>query len=152
MQPKCTSECQIAQRNARLAEALGIDPGNQGKSERTTATYTPELVAFAKANHSFVRMVEAALAEYVEPPNIHYTMLINPHRFVSSDRRTHALPHMPETKRNFVYNVRLILHMDLTMYLIQKKLCKVYRIDCRMVDVEPQRRSTLFLHATNGID
>lgn len=105
MQPKCTSECAIAQRNARLAEALGIDPNSQGKSERTMATYTPELVGFGKANYAFTKMVEGALAD-----------------FVSSERQTHALPHMPEAKRHFVYN-----------------LCKVYRIDCRMVDVEPQR-------------
>lgn len=63
MQPKCTSECAIAQRNARLAEALGIDPASQGKSERTMATYTPELTGFAKVNLPFVKMVEGALSE-----------------------------------------------------------------------------------------
>lgn len=63
MQPKCTSECQIAQRNARLAEALGIEQGSSTRSALTKATYAPELVSFAKANHQFVRMVEGALAE-----------------------------------------------------------------------------------------
>jgi transcriptional repressor NF-X1 len=66
MQPKCTSECAIAQRNARLAEALGIDQASAGRSERTLATYTPELVSFAKANYGFVKMVETALSEYVQ--------------------------------------------------------------------------------------
>ncbi|KAG8759546.1 FKBP12-associated protein [Serendipita sp. 396] len=105
MQPKCTSECQIAARNARLAEALGIDRSAQGISERVMAHYAPELQSFARANLPFVRMVEAAFSD-----------------FVSSDRSAHTLPHMPELKRNFVYN-----------------LAKVYRMDARMVDAEPQR-------------
>jgi len=63
VQLKCTSECQVAQRNARLADALGIDPGLRTQSERTMATYTPELVSFAKANYQFVKMAEATIAE-----------------------------------------------------------------------------------------
>jgi transcriptional repressor NF-X1 len=119
LQPKCTSECQIAQRNARLAEALGIEPGSQARSERTMATYNPELVAFTKANHSFVKMVEAALAEYAQPENAHCAVLTNLRRFVSSERRTHALPHMPEAKRSFVYNVSLISAINLALNLTQ---------------------------------
>ena len=105
------------------------------------ATYNPELLAFAKPNHSFVKMVEAALAEYAQPVNVYHVVLTNPRRFVSSERKTHALPHMPEAKRNFVYNVRLISPMAPDFKSDGIKLCKVYRIDCRMVDVEPQRRS-----------
>ncbi|CAG7851556.1 SubName: Full=Uncharacterized protein {ECO:0000313/EMBL:CCA67475.1} [Serendipita indica DSM 11827] len=105
MRPQCNSDCKIAQRNARLAEALGIDRSPGAVSERTMATYSPELVAFARANTAFVKMVEKELAN-----------------FVSSERAAHALPHMPEAKRSFVYN-----------------LAKVYRIDTRMIDVEPQR-------------
>lgn len=62
-QPKCTSECQIAQRNARLAEALGIDASSPTRNERAVATYTPELIAFGKANFPFVKVVEAAFSE-----------------------------------------------------------------------------------------
>lgn len=62
-QPKCTSECQIAQRNARLAEALGIDPSSPTRGEKTPATYSPELISFARANAGFLKVVETAFAE-----------------------------------------------------------------------------------------
>ena len=65
MRPQCNSDCKIAQRNARLAEALGIDKNAGPAGERSTATYSPELVAFAKANTAFVKMVERELAKYV---------------------------------------------------------------------------------------
>jgi transcriptional repressor NF-X1 len=61
---KCTPECGIAARNARLADALGIskevrERGAVGKE----VEWSPELRAFAKTNPKFVEMVEKAFAE-----------------------------------------------------------------------------------------
>lgn len=58
----CTSECAVAKRNARLAEALGI---SSDRADRNKATYRDELVAFARANSKFIPVVEKGLAEYV---------------------------------------------------------------------------------------
>ena len=63
--PRCTNECEIAKRNARLAEALGIDPDSH-KTNRNVA-YSDELVAFAKPNGKFVELVEKTFAEYACP-------------------------------------------------------------------------------------
>ena len=56
---KCNSECAVRQRNARLADALGIQP-----KERATEDWAPELRAFAAANNGFVRMVEGTFADF----------------------------------------------------------------------------------------
>ena len=58
-QLKCTGECSIAKRNARLAEALGINP--EGRSFQ--ASYSDEVVAFARANVKFCLLVEKTFAE-----------------------------------------------------------------------------------------
>ena len=79
LQLRCTNECAVAKRNARLAEALGIVPeakdragagggiggvGGGGGGERQVV-YGEELVAFARvgANGKFVALVEKTLAE-----------------------------------------------------------------------------------------
>lgn len=59
-QLKCTNECLIAKRNARLAEALGIDVD----ARKSQVTYSDELIAFAKANLKFCQLVEKTFAEY----------------------------------------------------------------------------------------
>ena len=61
-QLKCTTECAIAKRNARLAEALGIDPD---KDKTSTTVYTDELCGFANSNPKFLSIVEKAFAECV---------------------------------------------------------------------------------------
>jgi transcriptional repressor NF-X1 len=62
-QPKCSNECLIAKRNARLADALGI---SQESRERGPAVVWPdEVLAFGRANPKFVGVVEKAFAEYV---------------------------------------------------------------------------------------
>lgn len=58
-QVKCSNECLIAKRNARLAEALGISPEGREKA----VTYNEELMAFAKANVKFLALVEKSFAE-----------------------------------------------------------------------------------------
>ena len=63
--PKCTNECGIAKRNAKLADALGITP--ESREKVSAVSYHEELVASAKSNHKFLGVVEKALAEYVTP-------------------------------------------------------------------------------------
>ncbi len=53
----------MAKRNARLAEALGINP-DMHKTNRNVV-YSDELVAFARHNGKFVELVEKTFAEYV---------------------------------------------------------------------------------------
>lgn len=68
LQPRCTNECAVAQRNVRLAEAFGIANPAQGTEigrERQQAVYPVEIQGFAKVNMGFLAMVEKALAEYV---------------------------------------------------------------------------------------
>lgn len=62
---KCTSECALKKRNARLAEALGIKTTGGGGVLADTATYGDEVVAFARNNGKFLTLVEDTLAEYV---------------------------------------------------------------------------------------
>lgn len=58
---KCTTECALKKRNARLADALGIKTGGSGILAEVT--YGDDLVAFARANTKFLILVEEALAE-----------------------------------------------------------------------------------------
>jgi hypothetical protein len=84
-QIKCTSECALAKRNARLAEALGIAPDRRGAA----TAYADDLVAYARANAKFCGLVEKTFAD-----------------FIASDKRTQVLPHMPVERRKFVHDVR----------------------------------------------
>jgi len=61
---KCTNDCQIAKRNARLAEALGINTEAKEKTS-ANAVYSDEITSFARANAKFLAVVEKAFAEYV---------------------------------------------------------------------------------------
>jgi transcriptional repressor NF-X1 len=54
----------IAKRNARLADALGINAMSREKV--ASASYHEELVTFAQANLKFLGIVEKAFAEYVQ--------------------------------------------------------------------------------------
>ncbi|KAH0834956.1 hypothetical protein J3R83DRAFT_10664 [Lanmaoa asiatica] len=100
----CTGECEIRKRNARLAEALGIS--EEKRESRGRVTWSTELVGCARGlGPKFVGVVEKAFAD-----------------FVTSDRRTQVLPHMPPERRKFVHD-----------------LASVYRMDTVMVDQEPHR-------------
>ena len=61
---KCSNECAIAKRNARLAEALGINPDRDRTQQ---VTYNDELMGFARANAKFCGIVEKSFSEYVLP-------------------------------------------------------------------------------------
>jgi transcriptional repressor NF-X1 len=60
---KCNSECAIRQRNARLADALGIS-GNGPRGPEVE--WDPELKKFAMANLAFIKVVEKTLDEFVK--------------------------------------------------------------------------------------
>ncbi|KAI0686090.1 hypothetical protein BC835DRAFT_1288606 [Cytidiella melzeri] len=100
-QLKCSNECLLAKRNARLAEALGINT----EARSAQVAYTDDLISFSKANVKFCLLVEKTFSD-----------------FISSDKKSQILPHMPETRRNFVHN-----------------LASMYRMDTQMVDQEPHR-------------
>ncbi|TFK89666.1 hypothetical protein K466DRAFT_486400 [Polyporus arcularius HHB13444] len=101
-QLKCSNECAIAKRNARLAEALGINPDRDRVQQ---VTYNDELLGFARANTKFCGIVEKSFSD-----------------FLSSDKKSQILPHMPEQKRKFVHD-----------------LAAIYRMDTQLVDQEPHR-------------
>ncbi|TFK47511.1 hypothetical protein OE88DRAFT_1720598 [Heliocybe sulcata] len=94
-QLKCSNECAVAKRNARLAAALGINPEKQNAQE---IAYTDELVGFARANVKFCQLVEKTFAE-----------------FVKSDKKTQVLPHMPPERRKFVHDLANVYRMDTQM-------------------------------------
>ncbi|KAK8847697.1 hypothetical protein IAR55_005556 [Kwoniella newhampshirensis] len=96
-QLKCNSECAVRQRNARLADALGIKA-----SERGQETYEEELKAFAAGNYGFVKMVEGTFED-----------------FFKGTKQSMVLPHMPAAKRSFV--MALAEHYRLTRELIDQE-------------------------------
>ncbi|KAJ7039810.1 hypothetical protein C8F04DRAFT_996217 [Mycena alexandri] len=95
-QPKCTNECLIAKRNARLADALGISP--EGGAGREKAVWPDDVIGFGRANAKFVGIVEKAFAD-----------------FVAGDKKMQVLPHMPMERRKFVHDVAAVYRMDTQM-------------------------------------
>jgi transcriptional repressor NF-X1 len=93
-QLKCTNECLVAKRNARLAEALGISTEGREKP----VTYHDELITFARSNAKFLGLVEKSFAE-----------------FVLSEKKTQVLPHMPMERRKFVHDLAAVYRMDVQM-------------------------------------
>ncbi|KAI9063381.1 hypothetical protein FKP32DRAFT_707113 [Trametes sanguinea] len=96
-QLKCTNECAIAKRNARLAEALGINP-DKADSKLNQVTYHDDLVAFARANPKFCSIVEKSFSD-----------------FLASEKKSQILPHMPEQKRKFVHDLAAVYRIDTQM-------------------------------------
>jgi len=95
-QLKCSNDCLVAKRNARLADALGI---TQESRERVAAVVWPDDVrAFGRANLKFVSVVEKAFAD-----------------FIASEKKMQVLPHMPPDRRNFVHSVAAVYRMDTQM-------------------------------------
>ncbi|KXN84089.1 hypothetical protein AN958_00476, partial [Leucoagaricus sp. SymC.cos] len=103
--PKCTNDCGIAKRNARLAEALGINTTGGSSGSGNAINYSDDLIGFGRINPKFLAVVEKAFAD-----------------FVSAQKKTQVLPHMPPDRRKFV--------QDLATH---------YRIDTQLVDQEPHR-------------
>jgi len=106
---KCNSQCEIAKRNARLAEALGVSDDSRERAGKHMAgapvVYPDEVMAFAKEDPKFVLLVEKTFSE-----------------FILSNKRSQVLPHMSQERRKFVYS-----------------LAGIYRLDVQMVDQEPVR-------------
>ncbi|GMK53524.1 hypothetical protein CspeluHIS016_0101100 [Cutaneotrichosporon spelunceum] len=84
IQLKCNADCMMRQRNARLADALGI----KQPVDRTLTEWPPELRSFASANLAFVKTVENSFRD-----------------FINGTRQTVILPHMPPAKRTFVMSM-----------------------------------------------
>ncbi len=93
---KCNSECLVKQRNARLADALGIKVEGRGEH-----VWPDDLKAFAAANSAFVLMVEGKFKE-----------------FFASSRQTMILPHSTSFSR-----VSSIAHADLQCPSRSARLC-----------------------------
>ncbi|KAJ3535850.1 hypothetical protein NMY22_g6296 [Coprinellus aureogranulatus] len=113
--PICTNECNIAKRNAKLAEALGINP--QDREKNSGAVYSEDIVAFGRANLKFVPIVEKAFAD-----------------FVNSDKSNQVLPHMPPEKRAFVQGLASVYRMDTRLIdqEPQRSVQLIKRIDTRI--------------------
>jgi transcriptional repressor NF-X1 len=112
--PKCTNECAIAKRNAKLAEALGIDPQERDKDK---VMYNDEVTSFARANPRFLGVVEQVFAD-----------------FVSSKKRIQVLPHTPPEKRKFVHDLASVYRIDTQLIdqEPQRSVQLIKRIDSRI--------------------
>ncbi|KIY66766.1 hypothetical protein CYLTODRAFT_491180 [Cylindrobasidium torrendii FP15055 ss-10] len=112
---KCTSECDLAKRNARLASALGINTA--GRALREDAVYSEDLLAFGRANDKFVALVERTFKE-----------------FVASAKKIQVLPHMPGERRQFVLGLAEVYRMDTQMVDQEphRSVQLIRRIDTRM--------------------
>ncbi|KAL6303220.1 hypothetical protein BKA93DRAFT_788613 [Sparassis latifolia] len=113
-QIKCSNECLVAKRNARLAEALGINPN---RTDGRQATFSDPLVASARADPKFCALVEKTFDE-----------------FLSSDKKSQILPHMTESRRRFVHDLAVVYRMDTQMIdqEPQRSVQLLRRIDSRM--------------------
>jgi len=68
---KCSNDCQIAKRNARLADALGINLEARGSDHNNNTNnnksggvvYSDEVVGFARVNLKFLSLVEKTFTE-----------------------------------------------------------------------------------------
>ena len=112
-QLKCSNECALAKRNARLADALGISADRA--ESRSQVTYHESLITFARGDPNFCAMVEKSFAEYVflyfpERPDLELFS-----SFVTSEKKSQILPHMPPTRRKFVHDVGF---MNVRIYVL----------------------------------
>ncbi|KAG8920109.1 FKBP12-associated protein [Tulasnella sp. 417] len=93
-------ECQVAKRNERLAAALGITRGEDGKASslgQSETKYAEKLQQFWKANATFAASVEKSLSD-----------------FVSSEKKLIVLRPMPPPKRKFVRDLAEMYRLDAT--------------------------------------
>jgi transcriptional repressor NF-X1 len=61
---KCNSECAVRQRNARLADALGISSNREGKAGEVE--WESGLKDFGRANLGFLKVVEGTLDGFIK--------------------------------------------------------------------------------------
>ncbi|KAG9045921.1 FKBP12-associated protein [Tulasnella sp. UAMH 9824] len=95
-----TQECQVAKRNERLAAALGITRGADGKASslgQSETKYADKLQQFWRANASFAATVEKSLND-----------------FVTSEKKLTVLRPMPPPKRKFVRDLAEVYRLDAT--------------------------------------
>lgn len=67
---KCTDACHVAQRNAKLAEALGLDSDHRKVVAATTSmpTYDQEMLAFYGIDHRFALDLESQFSDFIRSP------------------------------------------------------------------------------------
>ncbi|THH06860.1 hypothetical protein EW145_g3791 [Phellinidium pouzarii] len=116
-QIKCTSECALAKRNARLAEALGISQDVKDRGGQRPTVYSDELVSFTHANARFCTIVEKSFSD-----------------FITSERKSQVLPYMHEARRKFVHDLAAIYRMDTQMVDQEPKrsVQLIRRVDTRI--------------------
>ncbi|KAG9017165.1 FKBP12-associated protein [Tulasnella sp. 427] len=93
-------ECRLAERNERLAAALGITRGEDGRASalaHSETKYSERLQQFWKANSAFAATVEKSLGD-----------------FVSSEKQLRVLQPMPPPKRKFVRDLAEMYRLDST--------------------------------------
>lgn len=95
-QLECTSECAIAQRNARLADALGIDTEVRNRNPFNRVEFSDNLVTFAKHNVKFMLAVEKSFNDFVN----------------LGRKSSEVLPQMPLERRQFVVELATAYRMD----------------------------------------
>ncbi|KIO25872.1 hypothetical protein M407DRAFT_75162, partial [Tulasnella calospora MUT 4182] len=96
----CMQECRLAERNERLAAALGITRGEDGKASalgQGETKYAEKLQQFWKVNAAFAASVEKSLND-----------------FVSSEKKVTVLRPMPPPKRKFVRDLAEVYRLDAT--------------------------------------
>lgn len=108
----CTTACEIANRNARLAEALNVDPNHREKGEGLGAhEWDPELMdLYAQFPAAWVKSMEVILDEVTTKAQ------------KTNLKKSHLFPPMKPNYRDFL-----------------KRLAEEYGMLAEMVDHEPQR-------------
>lgn len=87
---KCNDACLVAQRNAKLAEALGLDGDDRRVVAATTSmpSYDQEMLAFYGTDYRYATELEATLADFIRSPR-HSLILASATR--SQRKFTHEL-------------------------------------------------------------
>lgn len=83
----CLASCATAQRNAALAEALGISKDRAAGTNQLT-TWSPDLLAFYAENAAWAKNIEQIITE-----------------FIGSPRATHLFQPMKYLQRKFVHDL-----------------------------------------------
>jgi len=92
-QLKCNSDCALAKRNARLAEALGIQEGS--KSKLASVEWPERLIAFWRENKEWAAVAEKNLNDFITGP-----------------KKTQVLPQMVAARQRFVHEMANIYRID----------------------------------------
>lgn len=90
----CTAACTVAQRNATLAEALGISREKASVAGTQEAQWEPETLHYFGDNLAWAKQIEQVLTD-----------------LLTSTRTTHMFPAMKQPQRQFVHDVAENYHL-----------------------------------------